>query len=102
MQSVQFAGEKITVVQKFIVNREEIDKSPSICCFSPKCYSLNHINRKIPQGYDVRDWEISNVVCEGAPAVKGTVSSGGRTYAAKFKRQDLENVVPGGGQSHLP
>jgi feruloyl esterase len=49
----------------------------------------------VPEGYDVRDWEVSNVVCEGAPAVKGIVTDGGRTYTAKFKVSGLEGVTPG-------
>jgi hypothetical protein len=46
----------------------------------------------VPKGYDVRDWGISDVVCEHAPAVKGMVS--GNAYIAKFNRQDL-SVSPG-------
>ena len=48
----------------------------------------------VPEGYDIRDWNIHNVSCEGAPAVNGMVA-GRNVYVAKFKRQDLENVSPG-------
>jgi hypothetical protein len=47
----------------------------------------------LPWGYDVRNWEISSVVCEGALAVK--VSKKGPFYMAKFNRQDLKNITPG-------
>lgn len=49
----------------------------------------------VPEGYDVRDWGIRNVECEGASAVNGKVSRGGRTYIAKFNRQDLQNIPAG-------
>jgi feruloyl esterase len=47
----------------------------------------------VPKGYDIKDWDIHNVSCEGAPAVKGMIS--GNTFTAKFNRQDLKNVSPG-------
>jgi hypothetical protein len=47
----------------------------------------------VPEGYDIRDWNISNLTCEGARAVKGMIS--GNTYIAKFKRQDLQGVEIG-------
>ncbi len=49
----------------------------------------------VPEGYDIRDWNIGNISCEGAPAIKGMVSGDGRTYIAKFKRQDLKDVRAG-------
>jgi hypothetical protein len=49
----------------------------------------------VPEGFNVRDWGVSNVVCEGAPPVKGTVTDGGRTYTAEFKVSGLEGVTPG-------
>lgn len=49
----------------------------------------------VPEGYNIRDWNIANLSCEGAPAVKGMVSDDGRIYIAKFKRQDLKGVEPG-------
>jgi hypothetical protein len=48
----------------------------------------------VPQGYDLADWGVGNVVCEGAPAVKGIFTDGGRTYAAKFRVRDLQNITP--------
>jgi hypothetical protein len=41
----------------------------------------------------VKDWEISAVVCEGAPAVK--VTKKGHFYIAKYNKQDLVNITPG-------
>jgi hypothetical protein len=35
------------------------------------------------------------VVCEGAPAVKGTLTRHGDGYVAKFRTQDLINITPG-------
>jgi len=49
----------------------------------------------VPAGFDVRDWGISNLKCQGAPMIKGSVSQDGRTYIAKFSRQDLPNTAPG-------
>ncbi len=49
----------------------------------------------VPAGFDVRDWGISNLECQGAPMIKGSVSHDGRTYIAKFSRQDLTNTVAG-------
>jgi hypothetical protein len=65
----------------------------------------------LPERYDVRPWEIREVVCEGASAVKGAfVKVGheyahkhgrecdhkhGDTYKAKFNKQDLVNITPG-------
>lgn len=47
----------------------------------------------VPEGYDIRDWNIANVTCEGAPAVKGVIS--GNAYIAKFNRQDLQGIETG-------
>lgn len=47
----------------------------------------------VPEGYNIRGWNISNLTCEGASAVKGVIS--GNTYVAKFKRQDLQGVKTG-------
>ena len=49
----------------------------------------------VPEEYDLRDWGISDLSCEGAPEIKSVVSEDGRTYIAKFGRQDLKNVAPG-------
>lgn len=48
---------------------------------------------QLPEDYDIADIDISTVVCEGAPAVRGMVD--GETYIAKFNRQDLVDVEPG-------
>jgi feruloyl esterase len=47
----------------------------------------------VPEGYDIRDWNIANLTCEGAPAIKGMIA--GNTYIAKFKRENLQNVKTG-------
>lgn len=46
-----------------------------------------------PWGYDVRNWEIPSVVCEGAPAVK--VTKKGHFYMAEFNTKDLKNITAG-------
>ena len=51
---------------------------------------------QLPEGYDAADIDVSTVVCEGAPAVRGMVSEEDNgTYIAKFNRQDLINVTTG-------
>ena len=47
----------------------------------------------VPEGYDILDWNIQGVSCEGANAVSGKIA--GNTYIAKFNRQDLQNVSTG-------
>jgi hypothetical protein len=47
----------------------------------------------VPDGYDIRDWNMSDVTYAGAPAVNGTASN--NAYIAKFDMQDLRNVSPG-------
>lgn len=49
----------------------------------------------VPGGYDVRDYNISDVVCQGAPMLKSGVSRTGRTLICKFDSTDLVNVAPG-------
>jgi feruloyl esterase len=49
----------------------------------------------VPAGFDVRDWGISNLECQGAPMTRGSVSYDGRTYIAKFSIQDLTNTAVG-------
>jgi hypothetical protein len=48
----------------------------------------------VPEGYDLKEWNIGNVTCEGAPMIKGVLS--GNTYTAKFNKQDLVNAVAAG------
>ena len=51
---------------------------------------------QLPEGYDVADINVTTVVCEGAPAVRGMVSEEDMdTYIAKFNRQELVNVAVG-------
>jgi feruloyl esterase len=47
----------------------------------------------VPEGYDIRDWNIGNLECEGAKAVKGVFSA--NAYIAKFQTQDLVGVTHG-------
>jgi hypothetical protein len=48
----------------------------------------------LPEGFDIRDWGINNVMCEGAAAVKRMISDGGRIHMAKFDRRDPKNLMP--------
>ncbi len=48
---------------------------------------------EVPEGYNLKDWNIGNLSCEGATMVKGVLS--GNTYTAKFNRQDLQGVNAG-------
>jgi feruloyl esterase len=47
----------------------------------------------VPKGYQLKDWNIANLTCEGAEMVKGGLS--GNTYTAKFNKQDLVGVAAG-------
>jgi len=49
----------------------------------------------VPEGYNLKEWEITDLECAGAPVLKGTVSYDGRTYNAKFSRQDLVGIEAG-------
>lgn len=42
----------------------------------------------LPEGYDIREVNVSTIVCEGAHAVKGVVAD--KKLVVKFNRQDLE------------
>jgi hypothetical protein len=44
----------------------------------------------MPRGFDVRDWHIHDVTCEGASAVKGMAFREG--YIATFRTRDLKEV----------
>ncbi len=47
----------------------------------------------VPKGFDVRDWHIHDVLCEGASAVEGRVFWD--AYIAKFRTRDLKERSPG-------
>jgi hypothetical protein len=49
----------------------------------------------LPKGYNTKDWEVSKVVSEGAPAVEGSVKEGRNSFTAKFETHDLINITPG-------
>lgn len=65
---------------------------------TPKTFNLSNkkgtITAKIsvPKGYDIKDWNIGNLTCEGATMTKGV--SSGKTYTAKFNKEDLV-LTPG-------
>jgi hypothetical protein len=48
----------------------------------------------VPEGYKLADWNIANLSCEGAAAVKGVLSD--NKYTAKFKKEDLPKTLPSG------
>jgi hypothetical protein len=50
---------------------------------------------RLPEPYNIADINISTVVCEGAPAQKGTVA-GDNKYIAKFDIEDLRDDLPTG------
>jgi hypothetical protein len=47
----------------------------------------------IPRDYHMRDWNLYDITCEGAPAKHGFAV--GNTYTATFRTQDLQNIKPG-------
>ena len=47
----------------------------------------------IPPDYDMRDWNLQDITCEGASAKFGFAH--GNVYYATFFTKDLENVTPG-------
>lgn len=49
---------------------------------------------RLTGGYNVADIDISTVVCEGAPAIRGMVV-GKNMYIVKFNREDIVGVEPG-------
>jgi hypothetical protein len=48
----------------------------------------------LPEGYNMRDWNIANLSCEGVSPVSGEFS-GDTTYIAKFNTKDFKGVSPG-------
>ena len=52
----------------------------------------NYHYKKYRHGKDSFD---ITVVCEGAPAIKGTANKHGKGFIAKFRTQDLINIIPG-------
>jgi hypothetical protein len=49
----------------------------------------------LPESYNIADIDISTVVCEGAPGVKGMVADDNK-YIAKFDREYLRDDLPTG------
>lgn len=47
----------------------------------------------VPRDYDMKDWNLQDITCEGAPAKFGFAH--GNVYFATFRTQDLQNVTPG-------
>ena len=55
---------------------------------------------RLPEPYNITDINISTVVCEGAPAVKGMVADDNK-YIAKFDREDLRKDLPTGDEVEM-
>ena len=82
-----------------------IDEAANFMCVPPIEVSIKPktINLKkkgvftafitVPEGYDLKDWNIEELTCEGAPAVRGKLSK--NKYIAKFRARDLVDVEPG-------
>ncbi len=49
----------------------------------------------VPEGYNLRDWNLDDLSCEGASAINGKLVR--NKYIAKFRTQDLVDVEPGHG-----
>jgi hypothetical protein len=49
----------------------------------------------LPKGYKLKPDDIKAVVCEGAPAVKGSVQLKEQSFVARFQTRDVVNVQPG-------
>jgi feruloyl esterase len=47
----------------------------------------------VPHDYHIKDWNLHDITCEGAPAKYGFAH--GNVYYARFRTQDLQNVTPG-------
>jgi hypothetical protein len=47
----------------------------------------------MPPDYEMKDWNLQNITCEGAPARFGFAF--GNVYYVAFNTQDLQNVTPG-------
>ena len=54
----------------------------------------------LPEPYNITDINISTVVCEEAPAVKG-MAAGDNKYIAKFDREDLRDDLPTGDEVEM-
>ena len=54
----------------------------------------------LPEPYNITDINISTVVCEEAPAVKG-MAAGDNKYIAKFDREDLRGDLPTGDEVEM-
>jgi hypothetical protein len=46
----------------------------------------------VPPDYDMKDWNLQDITCEGAPVKFGFAH--GNVYYATFRTQDLQNVTP--------
>jgi feruloyl esterase len=47
----------------------------------------------VPHDYRMRDWNLQDITCEGAPAIFGRARK--NVYIAKFCTQDMQDVTPG-------
>jgi hypothetical protein len=50
----------------------------------------------LPVGYDARNFTEIAVSCEGAPGEKVKIAKKGSLVKAKFQKQNLQNLTPGG------
>ncbi|MBN1847944.1 MAG: tannase/feruloyl esterase family alpha/beta hydrolase [Deltaproteobacteria bacterium] len=47
----------------------------------------------VPGDYHMKDWNLQNITCEGAPAIFGRTHK--NVYIVKFHTQDMQDVTPG-------
>jgi len=50
---------------------------------------------RLPEGHNVDEINLTTVMCEGAPVLKGKIKKNGNVLEMKFNRQDLLNVSTG-------
>jgi hypothetical protein len=85
--------------------KSSIEDAGSFTCVPPievtiKPKSINLKHRGIftamitvPEGYDLRDWNLGDLSCEGASAIRGKLAR--NKYIAQFRTQDLVDIEPG-------
>ena len=76
-----------------------VKKIEATIIIKPETFNLNDKGKftafiTLPDGYSVGNIEVSTVICEGAPAVKGIVDTDEDRYLAKFEREDLRADLP--------
>ena len=95
--SVRAPGDWIRVITEHIGTEEveevQIEIKPETLNLKSKGLFTAFID--LPEGYDGEDIDISNVVCQGAPALSGHVTGNGKLIV-KFDREDLNPDPPTG------